>query len=232
MNNPSCETNSQPDPLQAKMQHPTSCAKAASSHYPSPPMNFLDHSHQESSGASQAISREIRDLVEFPKQQKQQRGRRGIPKGPCVNCGITTSPFWRRDPDGRFNCNACGLYRKYQNKARPITLNRAPRKRRSIEPSPPPSGHVRSTSSSSEGRIQKRFDQATSRRYSSGIDILCNAVANHQVSRSAKKLPSLKNFLMNLGMEPIMRMDLGKQKRRAMAHSLISRPSSFRYAPK
>ncbi|BFZ56671.1 GATA type transcriptional activator of nitrogen-regulated proteins [Savitreella phatthalungensis] len=39
----------------------------------------------------------------------------------CANCGTTTTPLWRRAPDGRSICNACGLYQKLRNTTRPVT---------------------------------------------------------------------------------------------------------------
>ncbi|KAL2267041.1 hypothetical protein VTJ83DRAFT_4318 [Remersonia thermophila] len=42
----------------------------------------------------------------------------------CSNCGTTRTPLWRRSPQGETICNACGLYLKARNSARPINLKR------------------------------------------------------------------------------------------------------------
>ncbi|KAK4246425.1 hypothetical protein C7999DRAFT_15417 [Corynascus novoguineensis] len=44
----------------------------------------------------------------------------------CSNCGTTRTPLWRRSPQGETICNACGLYLKARNAARPINLKRPP----------------------------------------------------------------------------------------------------------
>lgn len=63
------------------------------------------------------------ELVERLNKIKYQNSlRKGKGKGPCVNCGTNESPYWRRDSEGRFNCNACGLYARYAKKARPESL--------------------------------------------------------------------------------------------------------------
>lgn len=38
----------------------------------------------------------------------------------CLNCHTTSTPLWRRDARGFFNCNACGLYLRTHGKPRPL----------------------------------------------------------------------------------------------------------------
>lgn len=45
----------------------------------------------------------------------------GVPFGTaCSNCNTTRTPLWRRAPDGKTICNACGLYQKARNSSRPL----------------------------------------------------------------------------------------------------------------
>ncbi|KAI8335360.1 iron transporter biosynthesis regulating transcription factor, partial [Chlamydoabsidia padenii] len=39
----------------------------------------------------------------------------------CSHCGTTTTPLWRRAPNGDTICNACGLYLKTKHTMRPLT---------------------------------------------------------------------------------------------------------------
>ncbi|RKP39062.1 GATA transcription factor, partial [Dimargaris cristalligena] len=40
----------------------------------------------------------------------------------CANCGVTSTPLWRRSANDKLLCNACGLYYKLHNTDRPKTM--------------------------------------------------------------------------------------------------------------
>lgn len=40
----------------------------------------------------------------------------------CSNCNTTTTPLWRRSPEGESLCNACGLFLKLHGVVRPLSL--------------------------------------------------------------------------------------------------------------
>ncbi|KAJ1995855.1 hypothetical protein GGI25_000269 [Coemansia spiralis] len=67
----------------------------------------------------------------------------------CFNCGVDSTPLWRRDIDGNVICNACGLYYKLHNTPRPISMKRTVIKRRRRRTTNPSSSSVQSANASS-----------------------------------------------------------------------------------
>ncbi|KAL9547815.1 hypothetical protein MBANPS3_005981 [Mucor bainieri] len=62
------------------------------------------------------------------RQQQQQHSSSNSKSGhaaaktQCSNCQTTTTPLWRRDPEGHPLCNACGLFLKLHGAVRPLSL--------------------------------------------------------------------------------------------------------------
>ncbi|ORX59795.1 hypothetical protein DM01DRAFT_1301216, partial [Hesseltinella vesiculosa] len=55
----------------------------------------------------------------------------------CSNCSTTTTPLWRRDPQGDPLCNACGLFFKLHGVVRPLSLKTDIIKKRNRTPAKP-----------------------------------------------------------------------------------------------
>ncbi|CAM0138328.1 Suppressor of ferric uptake 1 [Umbelopsis sp. WA50703] len=58
------------------------------------------------------------------KKVKTEPAQSSVSATVCSNCGTTTTPLWRRAPNGDTICNACGLYLKARNTLRPVSLKR------------------------------------------------------------------------------------------------------------
>ncbi|OQS55811.1 gata4 [Ecytonucleospora hepatopenaei] len=42
----------------------------------------------------------------------------------CTNCYCINTPLWRKNVDGYYVCNACGLYYKFNKKTKPVSQER------------------------------------------------------------------------------------------------------------
>ncbi|KAL9547833.1 hypothetical protein PS6_006939 [Mucor atramentarius] len=65
-------------------------------------------------------------IPEIPPQDTKQKKKESqqVSATACSNCGTTTTPLWRRAPNGDTICNACGLYLKARNTLRPPSMKR------------------------------------------------------------------------------------------------------------
>jgi uncharacterized Zn finger protein (UPF0148 family) len=75
------------------------------------------------------------------------------------NCGTTRTPLWRRSPEGKTICNACGLYFKARNQMRPTNLKRPVQATEASSSSHEPSAQL-----ATSGATQAAFVSAESTR--------------------------------------------------------------------
>ena len=84
----------------------------------------------------------------------------------CFNCHALKTPLWRKDPQGKTLCNACGLFLKLHGTTRPLSLKTDVIKKRSSRRSPATNkaANSNSTYSSCLSRQNANQDQLSNNR--------------------------------------------------------------------
>ncbi|CAG8516888.1 5250_t:CDS:2 [Acaulospora morrowiae] len=79
---------------------------------------------QSSPPASSSMESSSVTVRQSPPSTSENRPKKAHSSGEqqCFNCGITSTPLWRRSANDELLCNACGLYLKLHKMPRPKTM--------------------------------------------------------------------------------------------------------------
>lgn len=179
---------------------------------PSPPPFMQQHpspsspakQHQEYHTSSNDITRQsmTSTSTSTPLQQRKLSSSKENNAIKCSNCSTTTTPLWRRDPQGQPLCNACGLFLKLHGVVRPLSLKTDVIKKRNRASASAANGakqKAKSTNTKSSDAIQQHHHH---RRSLGAANIAPNNSSHHQHSNSTsssnatqskrqRRLPSL-----------------------------------------
>lgn len=119
-NNGTVRTPEPFDPTAIMNLNLSSAGESAAS---SPPSASSPHSISSSDYHSQDEDDEDLKKTKYKKAKSISRQSTKQPhQTQCSNCQTTTTPLWRRDPQGHPLCNACGLFLKLHGAVRPLSL--------------------------------------------------------------------------------------------------------------
>lgn len=82
--------------------------------------NTASSPHSISSLNSDEPEKQTKKQMKYKRTKKAQHQEQE--KTQCSNCQTTTTPLWRRNPQGLPLCNACGLFYKLHGSTRPLSL--------------------------------------------------------------------------------------------------------------